>query len=111
MFKALKKHWKSFLQARRLAREIEPKTFLELSSELLELADAASKLWHNEPKFQNRLRRIREEMEQLEDLASKPEFRRLSPQKRLELRDSLLSSRDQLLETMNSAPSPTTTIQ
>ncbi|GAB6175871.1 hypothetical protein JCM16814_07620 [Desulfobaculum senezii] len=111
MIKKFKQRIRETIQARRRAKEIDPKSFLELSAELLELADAASKLWHSEPRFQTRLRRIREEMAQLEDLASKPEFKRLSPQKRLELRESLLSSRDQLLESLNSAPSPTTTIQ
>ncbi|NJB67601.1 putative nuclease with TOPRIM domain [Desulfobaculum xiamenense] len=111
MFKALKRRWRNILNARRMARDIDPRSFLELSAELLDLVDAASKLWHNEPRFQERIRRLREEMEQLESLASKPEFKRLSPQKRLELRESLISSRDQLLESMHSAPSPTTTIQ
>jgi hypothetical protein len=75
------------------------------------LAEAASKLWHQEPEFQERVKRIRTEMAELEKLTSKPEFKRLSPQKRLELRRSLIQSKAQLLESMHAAPSPTSTLQ
>ncbi|SKA69209.1 hypothetical protein [Desulfobaculum bizertense] len=111
MFDALKKRLKDFLDSKVLEDDIAPQTFLELSNELLELADAASNFWHNEPQFQQRVQRIRTEMEQLESLASKPEFKRLSPQKRLELRESLLASREQLLEAMGTVPAPTSTLQ
>lgn len=96
---------------RALARQIDPEAFKELSTELRDLADKASKLWLEEPRFQARIKRIKVEMEQLEELTSKPEFKRLSPKKRMELRQSLHHSREQLLESMYQASSPTERIQ
>lgn len=111
MFRKLKERWLRFVKARRLAREVAPATFLSLSAELRELAEAVSKIRHETPGFQPRLERIIREMSQLEELASKPEFKRLSTAKRLELRNSLLSSRRQLLESMQAAPPPTDRLQ
>ncbi|MCK9240782.1 hypothetical protein [Desulfocurvus sp.] len=107
----LRERWRQWSEARRLARDIDPAVFLAMAGELREIALAASKLWQDDPSFSARARRILEEMDQLERIAQRPEFRRLSPQKRLELRRSLILSRDQLLETMQASPPPTTTIQ
>jgi len=111
MWKKIKAGWRAYKERRRISEEIGQKTFLKLSGELLELADTASKLWPQEPRFQARITRLKDEMRQLETLAAKPEFKRLSQKKRLELRQSLIYSKQQLLETMRSAPSPTTILQ
>ena len=111
MFHKLREKWRRVLEARRKAREIAPSTFLALSAELKELAETVSKLRQTDPGFLPRLQRIKQEMAQLEQLAAKPEFKRLPPAKRQELRDSLLSSREQLLESMQSAEPPTRTLQ
>ncbi|WP_461208340.1 hypothetical protein [Desulfocurvus sp. DL9XJH121] len=111
MFGRLRQAWRRFLAARRQAGEITPQAFLDLSAELRELAETASKLRHSSPGLQGRLERILSEMEQLEDLASRPEFMRLSPAKRQELRQSLLSSRDQLISSMQTAAPPTDRLQ
>ncbi|WP_156939541.1 hypothetical protein [Desulfocurvus vexinensis] len=103
--------WRQWREARRVAREIDPAVFLHMAAELREIADAASKLWQEDPSFSARARRILDEMDQLERIAQRPEFRRLSPQKRLELRKSLILSRDQLLESMQASPPPTERIQ
>jgi predicted nuclease with TOPRIM domain len=94
-----------------LARQIDPEVFRELSGELKDLADKASKLWLEEPRYQARIKRIKAEMEQLEELTAKPEFKRLSPKKRMELRQSMHQSREQLLESMHQASSPTSRMQ
>lgn len=111
MFAKIIAFFRRLKEQRRLAREIEPRAFLELSSELRDLADTASKLWQLEPEFQARVRRIMSETQQLEALANRPEFRRLSAQKRLEIKKGLIHSRQQLLDSMQQAPPPTTTIQ
>lgn len=99
------------LLQQRLARDIDPRAFLELTAELRDLAEAASKLWQQEPEFQARVRRIKSDMDQLEALAARPEFKRLPAERRLELRRSLADSRQQLLDSMYQAPTPTTTLQ
>ncbi|MEW5775066.1 MAG: hypothetical protein AB1916_16225 [Thermodesulfobacteriota bacterium] len=101
----------SLAQKRRLAREIDPQAFLELTAELRDLAEAASKLWQQEPEFQARVRRIKSDMDQLEALAARPEFKRLPAERRLEIRKSLADSRQQLLDSMYQVPPPTTTLQ
>lgn len=98
-------------QEQRISREIDPRSFLELTAELRDLAEAASKLWQQEPEFQARVQRIRSDMDQLEALATRPEFKRLPAERRLEIKKSLVDSRQQLLDSMYQAPPPTTTIQ
>lgn len=97
--------------AQRVAREIDPRTFLELTAELREMAEAASKLWQQEPELQARVQRIKSDMAQLEALAVRPEFKRLPAERRLELKQSLVESRQQLLDSMHQAPPPTTLLQ
>lgn len=109
--KWLKEKIEELKRKRTLARQIDPEAFRELSTELRDLAEKASKLWLEEPEYQARIKRIKSEMEQLEELTAKPEFKRLSPKKRMELRESLHHSREQLLESMHQAPSPTSRLQ
>lgn len=103
--------WQTLDAKRRLAREIHPETFRTMAAELADLADLASKVRPEEQAFQLKARRIREEMRELGRMAKRPEFRLLPSKKRLELRESLLSSREQLLKTLSDAPVVTTTRQ
>lgn len=111
MFNKLRDLFKRWKKARRLERLISPGVFVKMSAELKELAGTASKLRQGDPAFQARVNRIRTEMDQLTELAGKPEFRRLTTAKRLELRKSLLMSKAQLLQSMHSAEPPTDTLQ
>lgn len=106
-----KSKWQGLQRRRKVAREIHPEAFRRLATELRELARVAQQLWPQENKFSERIRGIQSEMEQLDKLAAKPEFRRLSPEKRLQLRQSLIESREQLMETVQTAPSPTARLQ
>jgi hypothetical protein len=74
----------------------------------VELADIAARIRPDEHAFQLRVKRIKREMDDLARMTGRPEFRMLPQKKRLELRESLLSSRDQLLKTVSDAPVPTT---
>jgi hypothetical protein len=107
----VKAFFRRLAQEQSLSREIDPRAFLELTAELRDLAEAASKLWQQEPEFQARVQRIRSDMDQLEALAARPEFKRLPAERRLELKKSLVDSRQQLLDSMYQAPPPTTTLQ
>uniref|UniRef100_I2PXW7 Uncharacterized protein n=1 Tax=Desulfovibrio sp. U5L TaxID=596152 RepID=I2PXW7_9BACT len=98
-------------EQRRLAKEIHPETFRNMAAELAELADLASKARPEEQAFLIKARRIRKEMLELERMTTRPEFRMLPSKKRQELRESLLSSREQLLKTLSDAPVVTTTRQ
>ncbi|MFP5223523.1 MAG: hypothetical protein ACLGSA_14625 [Acidobacteriota bacterium] len=95
------------LNRRRVARETAPKAFQDLSRELRELAEIATRVWPQEATFQDKIRSIRDEMDQLDELTAKPEFRLLPLKKRLELRESLLHSKTQLMDTVSTAPPPT----
>ena len=107
MFSWLARTIRQALLRRRQVRDTLPGAFLDLSRELRELAQVASRVWPQEQRFQDRVRSIREEMDQLDLLTAKPEFRRLSVQKRLKLRESLLHSKMQLMDTISTAPAPT----
>jgi len=79
-----------------------------MASELVDLAELASKIRPDEQAFQLKTRRIRQEMQELTRMTKRPEFRMLPSKKRLELRESLLTSREQLLQTLSDAPVATT---
>lgn len=100
-----------FLDKRKFATEIAPESFRDLAQELRELSLAAERLWPQQHKYYARIKQIQSDMEQLDKLAARPEFRMLSAQRRLQLRKSLIQSREQLLETVQSAPSPTARLQ
>jgi len=108
MLNWLKRNWNSLLKRRLLARETNPKAFQDLSREVRELAGIAARVWPEEPSFQQKVQNIREEMDQLDALTAKPEFRLLPLAKRAQLRESLLLSKTQLMDTVSTAPPPTT---
>jgi hypothetical protein len=111
MFAWLRTKIRALMDRRRLARDIHPDAFRIMASELVTLAELASKVRPEEQSFQLKARRIRQEMQELSRMTSRPEFRMLPSKKRLELRESLLSSRQQLLQTLSDAPVATTTRQ
>lgn len=96
---------------RQIAKEIHPETIRAMAGELADLADLASKVRPEEQAFQLKARRIRQEMLEIKRMTARPEFHLLPSKKRLELRESLLSSRKQLLKTLSDAPVVTTTRQ
>lgn len=111
-FLSLLRDLKTALEAKqRAARELSPQALAKLAEEVRQLADVADRLEPVEDAFKVRLARIRDEMDQLGRLASKPEFQRLSEDKRQKLREGLLASRKQLMESVQSAPAPTDRLQ
>nr|WP_287413124.1 hypothetical protein [Pseudodesulfovibrio sp.] len=96
---------------RKLARQIAPRRLKEMAMEIRDLAVLAAQLNPRERDIQKLIRNVLVEMNRLSELADRPEFRRLSTGKRLLLRQGLKESRDQLLESIESAPAPTQTVQ
>ncbi len=107
----LRRKLDAFKERRRLERELTAESFRALAQELLELAGLCRTLFPRQHAFQERIQKIMEEMQQLDNLAATPQFRHLSQEKRLELRKSLLQSKHQLMETVQNAPTPTSTLQ
>ncbi len=82
-----------------------------MAREVRELARAALLLGACDGDFAARLLRIQAEMEELEELAARPRFRRLPLAQRLGLRESLTQSRKRLMQTMQAAPAATQRLQ
>ena len=100
--------WKA---QRKLAKQVDPQNFKRMAHEIRDLALLASQLNPRDRDMRQLIRNIIVEMERLSDLAERPEFKRLSTGKRLLLQQGLKESREQLLESIESAPSPTETLQ
>lgn len=111
MFGWLKEKIEEFKAQRKLARQVDPYEFKKAAREIRDLAVLAAQLNHRERDIQKLIRDVLIEMDRLTEMADRPEFKRLSTGKRLLLRQGLTESRDQLLESIESAPSPTQTIQ
>lgn len=111
MFGWFKEKIEAYKAQRKLAKEIDPRTFKAMAQEIRDLAVLASQLSPRSKDIRQLIRNILTEMERLSELADRPEFRRLTTGKRLLLRQGLIESREQLLESIESAPSPTDTLQ
>lgn len=107
MLKRLKAGFEAWKTKRQQAEQIKPDAFKRLAAELVELAVVARRVYPESEAFQAKLLRIEDEMNQLEAMTAKPEFRKLSATKLMELRESLLASKDQLMETVSSGAPPT----
>lgn len=111
MFGWFKEKIETWKTQRKLTREIDPRNFKQMAQDIRDLALLASQLNPKGRDIQQLIRNVMVEMERLSDLAERPEFRKLSVGKRLLLKQGLKESREQLLESIESAPSPTETLQ
>ena len=111
MFGWFKEKIEAFTAQQKLARQVDPYTFKKTAHEIRDLAILATQLNPRNRDIQKLIRNVRVEMDRLSTMADRPELRRLSVGKRLLLRQGLKESRVQLLESIESAPSPTQTIQ
>ncbi len=107
----LKDKIKAFKAQRQLAKQIDPHNFKKMALEIRNLAALAAQITPHGKDIQRLIRNSMAEMDKLCDLANRPEFRRLSTGKKLILRQGLIESKEQLLESIESAPSPTDTLQ
>lgn len=111
LLKKCRETYRRFRHRQYIARQINPKALLCLAQELRELALQATQTSSAGPDFQQRLSRIIYDMEQLDALARKPEFKQLTPEKRRELRKNILLSREHILDTLCKASPPTSVFQ
>ncbi|BCS90296.1 hypothetical protein [Pseudodesulfovibrio sediminis] len=111
MFGWLKEKIEAFKAQRKLAKQVDPYTFKKMAGEIRDLAVLAAQLNPRERDIQKLIRNVLVEMDRLSKLVDRPEFKRLTTGKRLLLRQGLKESREQLLESIESAPAPTQTIQ
>lgn len=111
MLEWIYKKWLQLLYYRRKKRELSVQNFKFLSSEIRDIAELSKKLWLDDSKFQERIKRVQKEMDQLDQLLNNKSFSRLSKEKKEELRKSLLTSREELMKCIQSAPCPTDRIQ
>lgn len=110
-YKKIFAYWQQLLTRRRLKKELAPDQFKNLAHEIKGIADLCSRIWTYDNGLQNRIKRIQQEMEQLEKLVQKRGFDRLSLHKKEELKRSLLISKQELLKSLQSAPCVTERIQ
>jgi len=111
MFRWFKEKIEAWKASRKLAREVDPANFKAMAQDIRDLAILASQLNPRGKDIQQLIRNIIIEMDRLSDLADRPDFRKLSTGKRLLLKQGLKDSREQLLESIESAPSPTERLQ
>ena len=111
MIRRLKDKVEAWKAKRKLEREIDPRSFKRMAKDIRDLAVLASQLGHDRGDARDLVRNVIGEMDRLDKLADQPEFRKLSTGKRLLLKKGLMESREQLLESIESAPSPTNTLQ
>jgi SMC interacting uncharacterized protein involved in chromosome segregation len=111
MLRYLRKKW-AHLRARQAKhKEIAPESFAALTSEILELARLVGTIRPEDQQLNLRLTKLEREIKQLQSLLETREFKRLSLEKRKQLKKNLVFSRQQLLEAMGAAMPPTDRIQ
>ncbi len=107
MFKFLR----FFRRKNREEGRYSPAQFKRLSQDIRDLANVIAKLWLSNQQFQIKIKRIKQEMDQLDRLLENKSFSSLSREKKEELRRSLLVSKKELLKCIQEAPCPTKRVQ
>ncbi len=111
MLKYIKRFFRERRARREFAEHIAPATIKALASDLRELAVLAARSGSHQVLPYERIQRMQTELDQLLDLATRPEFTRLSVQQRLELHAGLLHSKDLLMECIQTVAVPTERLQ
>lgn len=103
--------WKELRKRHRHAQDISPETICRLADDLAHLAELAERsipLSRNEACH---LHALQEEMRSLADMTERPEFCRLSADRRLALNESLQRSQEKLLASIQATYSSTEKVQ
>ncbi|MGX9366874.1 hypothetical protein ACTVJH_12660 [Desulfoplanes sp. PS50] len=111
MLNYLRNKWAQLSALRAKRREIAPESFTVLTTEILELAQLVEKIRPGDHDLGVKLSRLEQEIKHLQVLVEKRSFKKLSCEKRMELKKNLIFSRQQLLEAMGAASPPTERIQ
>lgn len=111
MFERFKQYLNSLFKRRAEKKQIHVREFRRISRELIYLSEIAARLNPEQNQTMDRLNRIRVEMDRLNKLVESRDFHKIPAHTKMELRQSLLVSREQLVETIHHAPAPTNTLQ
>ncbi|SKA74866.1 hypothetical protein SAMN02745704_00788 [Paucidesulfovibrio gracilis DSM 16080] len=111
IFRRMREALHALAARRRRQRQLEPRAVQNMAEELRALAQDAARACPGQPELQNAIRDIRDEAESLVHQAGSKDFRRLTVRERQMLRQGLLQSRRRLIESIQSAPSPTRLLQ
>ena len=111
MWHFLQTRWTTFLKKRQQNKAIAPENFTTLILEIIDLTQMFEKIRPGENSAGLSIPRMQHDMRELQDLLKTKEFRHISPEKRLALKNNLIFSKLQLLEAMHSVPPPTDRIQ
>jgi chromosome condensin MukBEF ATPase and DNA-binding subunit MukB len=104
MLSWLKQIWTYYRDSQEVSKQTKPEALLGLSREVRALAAAVNRFCVNEPQLRTRLKKVEQEMQMLEEIIGRPNFRLVTPEKRLQLRENLIESREHLLEAVKEAP-------
>lgn len=111
IFAVIQKKLRLRREKRACLRSADPEKIMELAAELRDLVARTAQLYFDENGMSLRLKTLEMELVRLGELTTRPEFCKLSPEQRLELRQGLLQVRTQILTTMQQGPPPTDFIQ
>lgn len=103
--------WRELRKRHQHAREISPETICQLADDLSHLAELAERSIPLSPHEACHLHALREEMRSLADMTERPEFCRLSADRRLALNESLQRSQEKLLASIQAVYSSTEKVQ
>ncbi len=111
MLQRIKSFFRNLLQKRKQKRQLHAREFRKMAQEMIYLAEIAAKINSDQKHTMEKLYKIKTEMDSLTKLVDSKDFMKIHPSAKLELRENLLTSREQLVETIHHSPSPTNTLQ
>lgn len=111
MLQQIKNLLSGLLQKHRQNRQVHAREFRKIAREMAYLSDIAIRIGPDQSQTTEKLKSINKEMNRLINLVDSKDFARITPESRMELRESILASRKQLVETLHRAPTPTDTLQ
>ncbi|MBU1248832.1 MAG: hypothetical protein KKB70_09040 [Proteobacteria bacterium] len=103
MFNRIRSRLQAWRTQQRLRREVMPRVFLRLTDEIADLARCAAISCRDD----TRVRTMFGDLDELRQQATSPSFAKLSVERRLLLRQGLIQSRQQLIDSLQSAARPT----
>lgn len=110
-FQKIKLYFKTILQRLQKKRQVRACEFRKIAEEVAYLSEIAIRINPEQNQAMERLGRIKDEMSSLTKLVDSSDFIKIPQETKLELRQSLLASREQLVDTIHQAPPPTDMVQ
>lgn len=111
MFNKVLRFWKNLLKRHEQKKQVNVHEFRKIITEVTHLSEIAIEIGSEHNQTMERLKKIRRETNKLSRLVENRKFTKIPHSARLELRKSLLTSREQLVEMINNVPTLTNTLQ